>query len=321
MVIWKFYEVMKLKVSIIKQLLYINYFNKVFVGVIDIFLLKNFYYESMNEINIPIDNVQSNPIEISQSECNCVANGRKSIFIQRQAIFWNDLNSKYGKVKPKSNGFFNIKNIFKPISTINLLVSLFPIASWLPKYSIKNSLLSDVIAGFTISILHIPQGIAYGLLAGVEPVFGLYVSFFPVIIYALMGTSRHISIGTFAIASIMLNNAADKIMALHGDRNDQNDLNNCKPTSIEILTVIGFLSGLMQVLMSVMRLGIVSVVLSDHLVSGFSTGVAFHVATSQLWNLFGFSLKKTPKGAFKLVYVSQMSAFCFTNIYYFYFTR
>ena len=88
-------------------------------------------------------------------------------------------------------------------STIwRLLQSLFPILQWLPEYSARESLLADVITGVTILALHIPQGLAYGRLAGVEPIYGLYVSLFPVIVYSLMGTSCQISIGTFAVVSI-----------------------------------------------------------------------------------------------------------------------
>lgn len=83
-----------------------------------------------------------------------------------------------------------------------LLQSLFPIVQWLPEYSVRETLLADVITGVTILALHIPQGLAYGRLAGVEPIYGLYVSLFPVVVYSLMGTSRQISIGTFAVVSI-----------------------------------------------------------------------------------------------------------------------
>lgn len=239
--------------------------------------------------------------------------GQKVIFLQREAILWDDLNSKFGKVKPKSVAICDsfvtyIKNTSKSFSFINLLISFFPIVSWLRKYSIKDNLFNDIIAGFTISILHIPQGIAYGLLAGLDPVHGLYVSFFPVIIYAFLGTSRHISIGSFAIASIMLNNAAAKLGAVNDDSSLVNgNFTNWPPTTLEALTAICVTSGLLQILMGLLHLGIISLILSDHLVSGFSTGVAFHVATSQLSNLFGFSLQHSHRGPLKLLFVSVTS--------------
>lgn len=82
-------------------------------------------------------------------------------------------------------------------SCLSFLFNVFPILKWLTSYSIRKNLLYDVIAGVTILALHIPQGLAYGRLAGAEPINGLYVSLFPVVVYAIFGGSRQISIGKF----------------------------------------------------------------------------------------------------------------------------
>ena len=70
-----------------------------------------------------------------------------------------------------------------------------PFCKWIFEYDLKTNLIKDIIAGLTIGIVHIPQGMAYSLMAGLDPVYGLYVSFWPVLIYAFLGTSRHLSIG------------------------------------------------------------------------------------------------------------------------------
>lgn len=74
-------------------------------------------------------------------------------------------------------------------------MSLLPILSWLPQYSLKKDLLPDVIAGVTVFALNVPQGLSYAKLAGADPINGIYLSIFPVAIYFMLGTSRHVSIG------------------------------------------------------------------------------------------------------------------------------
>uniref|UniRef100_A0A914XUH4 SLC26A/SulP transporter domain-containing protein n=1 Tax=Plectus sambesii TaxID=2011161 RepID=A0A914XUH4_9BILA len=74
------------------------------------------------------------------------------------------------------------------------LKSCVPILGWLPNYE-RSFVLSDMIAGFTVGIMLVPQGMAYASLAGLEPVYGLYSSFFPSLLYMIFGTSRHISLG------------------------------------------------------------------------------------------------------------------------------
>ena len=63
---------------------------------------------------------------------------------------------------------------------------------------------SDLIAGLTVAVMHIPQGMAYAMLAGVEPVTGIYTGMWPVLVYVVMGNMAHVSMGTFAIISIMV---------------------------------------------------------------------------------------------------------------------
>lgn len=84
-------------------------------------------------------------------------------------------------------------------SVVGFFKTLVPILHWLPNYNFQEDFKSDVNAGVAIFALNIPQGLAYGRLAGVSPIYGLYVSLFPVLIYALFGTSRQVSIGKLSI--------------------------------------------------------------------------------------------------------------------------
>lgn len=84
------------------------------------------------------------------------------------------------------------------------LTGFFPVVRWLPKYKIRDYICGDVMSGLIIGIILVPQAIAYCLLAGVEPIYGLYTSFYANIIYFLMGTSRHVSVGIFSLMSLMV---------------------------------------------------------------------------------------------------------------------
>lgn len=98
---------------------------------------------------------------------------------------------------------FGLKQYFAHLRFWSIFSGVIPIVQWLPKYSFKNYLVGDIIAGVTVAVMHIPQGMAYGLLAGVTAGVGLYMAFFPVLVYVVLGTSRHISMGTFSVISMM----------------------------------------------------------------------------------------------------------------------
>lgn len=101
------------------------------------------------------------------------------------------------------------------------VMDFFPVLRWLPKYNCKEYIWGDVMSGLVIGIILVPQAIAYSLLAGLKPIYSLYTSFFANIIYFLMGSSRHVSVGIFSLLSLMVGQVVDRELLLAGfDLND-----------------------------------------------------------------------------------------------------
>lgn len=97
-----------------------------------------------------------------------------------------------------------------------LVQDLFPAARWLRRYRLREDLAGDVMSGLVIGIILVPQAIAYSLLAGLQPIYSLYTSFFANLIYFLMGTSRHVSVGIFSLLCLMVGQVVDRELLLTG---------------------------------------------------------------------------------------------------------
>ena len=91
-----------------------------------------------------------------------------------------------------------------------------PILTWLPRYQLREWLLGDIMSGLIVGILLVPQSIAYSLLASQDPIYGLYTSFFSSFIYAILGTSKHISVGIFGVLCLLVGQVVDRELALAG---------------------------------------------------------------------------------------------------------
>ena len=149
-----------------------------------------------------------------------------------------------------------------------------PAIQWLKVYNRKD-FSSDVIAGLVVSIMMIPQGLAYALLAGLPPEIGLYASVLPIIAYALLGSSRALSVGPAALLAIMTASFTSQF-ATAGT-----------PEYNGIAILLALISGLFLILLGVLRLGFLANLLSHPVISGFVTGSALIIAMSQVKHFFG----------------------------------
>ncbi|XP_051805112.1 solute carrier family 26 member 6 [Acanthochromis polyacanthus] len=177
----------------------------------------------------------------------------------------------------------------------HILLSWIPVLGWLPRYSFRENAVGDLISGCSVGIMHLPQGMAYALLASLRPVFGLYTSLYPVLVYFIFGTSRHISIGTFAVISIMIGSVTERLapdsnFIVNGTNGTETvNLDERDAYRVQIACSLTVLAGIFQILLGVVRFGFVVTYLSEPLVRGYTTGSACHVCVSQLKYLFGVS--------------------------------
>ncbi|XP_009902951.2 sulfate transporter [Dryobates pubescens] len=205
-----------------------------------------------------------------------------------------------------------------PAKVKDYVFSFFPVLQWLPKYKPREYLLGDIMSGVIVAVLLVPQSIAYSLLAGQEPIYGLYTSFFAGIIYFMFGTSRHISVGIFGVLCLMVGQVVDREIQRAGYDLEPADpgvltdaaaylnttISPANHTSQELLcdkscyairvgATMTFIAGVYQVAMGFFQVGFVSVYLSDSLLSGFVTGASFTILTSQAKYLLGLDIPRS----------------------------
>ena len=149
-----------------------------------------------------------------------------------------------------------------------------PILSWGKTYN-QLSLTNDLVAAVIVTIMLIPQSLAYAMLAGLPPQMGLYASILPITLYAIFGTSRALAVGPVAVVSLLTAASISRIAA---------------PGSEEYIfaaIALAFLSGVFLLAMGIFRLGFMANFLSHPVIAGFITASGIIIAASQLKNIFG----------------------------------
>ncbi|XP_050636762.1 solute carrier family 26 member 6 isoform X4 [Macaca thibetana thibetana] len=182
-----------------------------------------------------------------------------------------------------------------------LLLQHLPVLVWLPRYPVRDWLLGDLLSGMSVAIMQLPQGLAYALLAGLPPVFGLYSSFYPVFIYFLFGTSRHISVGTFAVMSVMVGSVTESLAPQTLNDSTINETTR-DAERVRVASTLSVLVGLFQVGLGLIHFGFLVTYLSEPLVRGYTTAAAVQVFVSQLKYVFGLHLS-SHSGPLSLIYL------------------
>ena len=155
-----------------------------------------------------------------------------------------------------------------------------PILDWLPNYQ-KSWFKGDLFAGITIGVMLIPQGIAYAIIAGLPPIYGLYTAMIPQIVYAFLGTSRQLAVGPAAMDSLIVVSGVGALAAIGSDH------------FIVLAVLLAFMVGFFQILFGIFRLGFLVNFLSKPVISGFTSGSAIIIAINQFGNLLGIDISRS----------------------------
>ena len=157
-----------------------------------------------------------------------------------------------------------------------------PILNWLPDYK-SEYLKDDFIAGVTVAVLLIPQGMAYALIAGLPPIYGLYAALTPQIIYAFLGTSRQLAVGPVAMDSLLVAAGLGALSIV-----DSNQY-------IQMAILLALTIGAIQFLLGLLKMGFIVNFLSKPVISGFTSAAAIIICINQLKHVLGISISQSNK--------------------------
>ena len=163
-----------------------------------------------------------------------------------------------------------------------MLKRFFPFLSWMPNYS-RSNLYGDITAGATVGIMLVPQGMAYAMIAGMPPIYGLYAALVPQVIYALTGTSRQLAVGPVAMDSLLV---AAGVGALQ--------LGSVE-SYIAMVLFLTLLIGCTQLLLGLLKLGFFVNFMSKPVISGFTSAAAILIGLGQLKYILGTDVDQSSK--------------------------
>ncbi|MAU14947.1 MAG: sodium-independent anion transporter [Muricauda sp.] len=163
-----------------------------------------------------------------------------------------------------------------------MLKRIFPFLTWINTYN-RSMLYSDLIAGITVGIMLVPQGMAYAMIAGLPPIYGLYAALVPQFVYAITGSSRQLAVGPVAMDSLLV---AAGIGAMQ--------LANTEDYIAAVL-FLTLLVGLVQLLLGILKMGFFVNFLSKPVINGFTSAAAILIGLGQLKHILGVDLPQSGK--------------------------
>eukprot|EP00931_Biecheleriopsis_adriatica_P048193 TRINITY_DN27846_c0_g1_i3.p1 TRINITY_DN27846_c0_g1~~TRINITY_DN27846_c0_g1_i3.p1 ORF type:complete len:544 (-),score=91.82 TRINITY_DN27846_c0_g1_i3:629-2203(-) len=179
---------------------------------------------------------------------------------------------------------------------------LFPLLGLLPSLT-ATSVWKDILAGLTAGVMGVPEGLSYAKIAGLHPAMGLYASIVPVMVYAVLGSSRQLIMGPVAMASLLLESGLEGSLSVDQCPESYDMIGNlmpnvrqaelCPAAYKDMALHVSLLCGIIMILASLMQLGFLVKFLGHPMVSGFSSGAAITVIVNQLKHLLGVEVERS----------------------------
>ncbi len=157
-----------------------------------------------------------------------------------------------------------------------------PFLSWMATYN-RSMLRGDLIAGLTVGIMLVPQGMAYAMIVGMPPIYGLYAALVPPLVYALMGTSRQLGVGPVAMDSLLVAAGVGALQLVNTEE------------YISTVLFLTLLIGGIQLLLGILRMGFFVNFLSKPVISGFTSAAAILIGLGQLKHILGTNFAQSSK--------------------------
>ncbi|TRM56515.1 sulfate transporter family-domain-containing protein [Schizophyllum amplum] len=186
--------------------------------------------------------------------------------------------------------WFEERSFDPKVAVVDYLTSLFPIFGWITRYNL-GWLSGDIIAGLTVGMVLVPQGMSYAQIATLSPEYGLYSSFVGVLIYCLFATSKDVSIGPVAVMSLTVSQIIASVESSHPGQWD----------GPLIATTVAFICGFIVLGIGLLRLGWIVDFIPAPAISGFMTGSAISIVAGQVPGLMGISGFDTRASTYKVI--------------------
>ncbi|CAG2226634.1 PRES [Mytilus edulis] len=236
------------------------------------------------------------------------------VHIEREPVTQESFDKLYRKSEGKLHLNDKLKDTFN-CSTDKLwrrMSSVFPIVAALRYYNFREKFVNDILAGITGGLFQIPHALAFALLASVKVENGLYTSIWPVMLYAIFGTSIHASIGTSAVVCMFTRSIVNREVAKYEGTVPFNSslssglLNNSEFLNYKenVALNIGFLCGISLLIFGILKITFIAHLLSEPFLKAFTSAAAVHIIISQLPLVLGINIK-THGGVFKIVNICK----------------